>query len=478
MNIKFKFYFYLLFFILLPIIYPFVKEQHQLFFGFIVIYIFLIYKLHKDFLNPLYSLQKWLKDHQNNENQPQEKTTPTTLIKHLNAESQHLYDDMEEIIQKQTKRLANKTASLETLYQITSKLNQTRDINELVTSLLKTLINITNASAGAVRLLDNNNDLYLVSSLGFTDENGLEANIAAADCLCGDIALDSNPFVQFSIHTCRKCIGFKGKEKANIGTIFIPIRFQEKTLGIFNLFFDKNPILDKHIRSLLQTIANHIAIVLDKAKFELEQQRINLSQERLSISHEIHDSLAQTLVSLNLQTTVLKNLIKNKKSKESITTTNEIQESIKQANTELRNLMKKFREGLDPRGLVYSLENLLNQFKKETHINVFFQQKGKLQIKQEMEIQIFSIVQETLANIKKHANAKNVRLLLSSNDDENHLLIEDDGVGINTTHKKQRTNVKTGKHIGLKIMQERATNINAKLTVESDNEGTQVSLFF
>lgn len=458
--------------------YPLEKDQYQLFIGLIFIYIFLIYKLHKNFLNPLYSLQKWLEDHREDPQKNLKKTHTSNLIKHLNQESQYLYDDMEKIIHKQTQRLANKTASLETLYQITSKLSQTRDINELVTSLLKTLINITSASAGAVRLLDNNDVLYLISSLGFTDDEGLEENIAAADCLCGDISLDSNPFVQFSIHTCHKCIGFKGKEKANIGTIFIPIRFQEKTLGIFNLFFDKNPILDKNIRSLLQTIANHIAIVLDKAQFESEQQRINLTQERLSISHEIHDSLAQTLVSLNLQTTVLKNLIKNKKNKESIATSNEIQESIKQANTELRNLMKKFREGLDPKGLVYSLENLLNQFAKDTNINIFFKQKGKLHIKQEIEIQIFSIAQETLINIKKHANAKNVRLLLTSKDKKNHLLIEDDGIGIKKTHNTQANNSKTGNHIGLRIMQERATNINAKLTVDSDNEGTQVSLFF
>lgn len=458
--------------------YPLEKDQYQLFIGLIFIYIFLIYKLHKNFLNPLYSLQKWLEDHREDPQKNLKKTHTSNLIKHLNQESQYLYDDMEKIIHKQTQRLANKTASLETLYQITSKLSQTRDINELVTSLLKTLINITSASAGAVRLLDNNDVLYLISSLGFTDDEGLEENIAAADCLCGDISLDSNPFVQFSIHTCHKCIGFKGKEKANIGTIFIPIRFQEKTLGIFNLFFDKNPILDKNIRSLLQTIANHIAIVLDKAQFESEQQRINLTQERLSISHEIHDSLAQTLVSLNLQTTVLKNLIKNKKNKESIATSNEIQESIKQANTELRNLMKKFREGLDPKGLVYSLENLLNQFAKDTNINIFFKQKGKLHIKQEIEIQIFSIAQETLINIKKHANAKNVRLLLTSKDKNNHLLIEDDGIGIKKTHNTQANNSKTGNHIGLRIMQERATNINAKLTVDSDNEGTQVSLFF
>jgi two-component system nitrate/nitrite sensor histidine kinase NarX len=473
MNIKFKFYFYLLAFLLLSLTYPLVNEQNNLLVGLIFIYIFLIYQLHKDFLNPLYSLQKWLADHKEN---PQ-KTNTSSLINDLNEESQHLYDDMEQVIQKQIQQLAIKTTSLETLYQITSELNKTRDINELVTSLLKTLINITNSCAGTVRLLDNNDDLYLVTSLGLIDKNGQEETIAAADCLCGDIALDSKPFVQFSIHTCHKCIGFKGQEKANIGTIFIPIRFQEKTLGIFNLFFDKNPVLDKNIRALLQTIANHIAIVLDKTKFEIEQQRINLTQERLSISHEIHDSLAQTLVSLNLQTTVLKKLIKTNKNKESITTTNEIEESIKQANEELRNLMKKFREGLDPRGLIYSLENLLNQFKKDTNINIFFQQKGNLHIKQEMEIQIFSIVQETLTNIKKHANAKNVRLLLSSNDKGNYLLIEDDGIGINKTHKKAK-NSKTGNHIGLKIMQERATNINAKLTVESDNEGTQVSLSF
>ncbi|SFV65806.1 Two component sensor histidine kinase [hydrothermal vent metagenome] len=445
----------------------------------ISLYPIFFFIIRKDFLKPITNLRKWAKNYQQThpENDIPKQTSLFSpvidAITSLNDENQIIYDNMEEIVQKQIQRLSNKTSSLEVLYQITSLLNKTNNIDDLITSLLKTIINITNANAGCVRLLNNNGELYIINSLGDIDTKTQQQTILTSDCICGDIATANEPFVQFSIHTCAKCVGEKCVNNSDIGSIFLPIRYQNKTLGIFNLFFNVEPILDENMRALLNSIVNHIAIALDKSRLDTEQQRTNLIQERISLSHEIHDSLAQTIVSLNLQISTLINFIKNKQQDNTLKKTDEIQNTIKQINDELRSLMYNFREGLDKDGLIPSIQNLVNNFKQETKINVFFQAKVYLQISPKVELQIFRIIQEALTNIKKHANAKNVRILFSKINHKNHLLIEDDGIGI-----KQKNKSKTAKHIGLKVMKERAVKINAEFTIESDNEGTRILLIF
>jgi len=79
---------------------------------------------------------------------------------------------------------------------------------------------------------------------------------------------------------------------------------------VFNLFFDTEPSLAFDERALLESIADNIAIALDKARLDEETKRMALSQERLFLSQEIHDSLAQTIYSLKLQVTVLDDMLK------------------------------------------------------------------------------------------------------------------------------------------------------------------------
>ena len=89
--------------------------------------------------------------------------------------------------------------------------------------------------------------------------------------------------------------------------------------------------------------------------------------------------------------------------------------------------------------------------------------------------QVIRIVQEALANVKKHADASILRLLLRVSDQNDYyLLIEDDGHGF-----EGGVRGKAGEHVGLKVMRERAEYINAKLSVESEpGEGTRLELSF
>ena len=137
--------------------------------------------------------------------------------------------------------------------------------------------------------------------------------------------------------------------------------------------------------------------------------------------------------------------------------------------------MCNFRVPLDPKGIEVSLENLVNRFKSEEGIATFLQIKGKIKVDPEVEMQIMRITQEALSNIRKHAGARNVRILLTAKPNC-QLLIEDDGIGF---VKDQGASEIMGNNIGMNIMKERAQRIGAKIEVESEvDEGTRITVNF
>jgi two-component system nitrate/nitrite sensor histidine kinase NarX len=244
---------------------------------------------------------------------------------------------------------------------------------------------------------------------------------------------------------------------------------------VFNLFFDTEPSLAFDERALLESIADNIAIALDKARLDEESKRMALSQERLFLSQEIHDSLAQTIYSLKLQVTVLDDMLKQGAKDEASDKVASLQFNITQANQELRELMCNFRVPLDPKGIEVSLENLANRFKAEEGVATYLHIKGKLNFPPETEMQIMRITQEALSNIRKHAKARNVRILLSA-EPNFQLLIEDDGIGFK---KDQFDTEVMGNNIGMNIMKERASRMGASIEIESEiDEGTRVIVSF
>ena len=130
------------------------------------------------------------------------------------------------------------------------------------------------------------------------------------------------------------------------------------------------------------------------------------------------------------------------------------------------------------RGGAREFERAVARFREETGIHILLQSECQHpDIPANMEMNVFRIVQEALTNIKKHANATIVRLLLQCNDNgEYRILIENDGKGFD---KNEIQREEPGQHLGLTIMQERAQHIGGELRIESEpDEGTRVELSF
>jgi two-component system nitrate/nitrite sensor histidine kinase NarX len=299
MNIKRKFYLYLL--ATIGLAFPLAESIHltyssgeSIFVIFLItiiaFYYYLYIRIRKDFLAPFSDLQRWVKDYKQNQNARLKDRDDSSFnsvaqaINHLIDENQNLYDDMETILKKQIDRLSKKTASLETLYEVSSKINKLKSIDEIYKHFLDIFIKMTGASSGAVRIFNKLNQLELQTSFGSKNKAGLEKVIDPHQCFCGEIANSTSAQVQFSVKRCVRCIGTKASDKATVGTIVVPLSYREVNLGIFLLFFDSEPSLPYDERALIQSMADNIAIAIDKARVDDESKRMSLTQQRLLLS--------------------------------------------------------------------------------------------------------------------------------------------------------------------------------------------------
>jgi two-component system nitrate/nitrite sensor histidine kinase NarX len=179
------------------------------------------------------------------------------------------------------------------------------------------------------------------------------------------------------------------------------------------------------------------------------------------------------LASLRFRVSLLSQTLSQGDQQNAIQEVVQLKNGLDEANTELRELLAHFRIHMDERGLLPATENLVERFKKESDIAVFFQTDcSQVKLPPLVEVQVLHIIQESLTNIRKHSKAENVRILLRCDEDDRyHVLIEDDGVGIAST----TMNGQPGEHVGLSIMQERARRIGGELVIESEpGEGTRV----
>ena len=266
----------------------------------------------------------------------------------------------------------------------------------------------------------------------------------------------------------------------------------------------------------LKTLCTNLNIVsemfenqLNKTNVQLEQfskykedknkeaNRLAIMEERVFIASELHDSLAQTLASLRLQVRVLDESLQgiiymknNRKFKTSELYTDKritdeletLDESIELANTEIRQLIGHFRSPPVVDNIVSEISNLVENFKLENKdIKIFFQNKIPIiKLNKNDELHIKRITQEALINVKKHSQAKIVRVLLMSYETGKYsLIIEDDGIGIAKSCFIGHDIEDTGEHVGLGIMRDRAQQIGGHLVIESEpGEGVRVILSF
>src|SRR5664279_319547 len=144
---------------------------------------------------------------------------------------------------------------------------------------------------------------------------------------------------------------------------------------------------------------------------------------------------------------------------------------------ELRSIARGLRPSiLDDLGLVASINQMLTEAAERQQFEGTFAVSGSARrLSPTVELAIFRIAQEALSNLERHAAAERVAVALEFESGGLRLLVNDDGVGFDTSNHSTGG---LGQGLGLSGMNERAHLIGSRLVVRSgDGRGTTVEIW-
>ena len=360
-----------------------------------------------------------------------------------------------------------KVPALLVLSEIASSLSTDATLDELVSRYLSTMVRVAGALAGTVRLLTpDGRQLRLVSSIGLPPEMVERERLVARDCgVCGESIDAARATWSGEPRVCR---GMNpGAFVPGCGEVVaVPLQHRGEMHGVYNLFLAHGRRLSDDVRLLFGAISEHLGVALENAQLARENTRATLVNERQLLANEVHDSVAQTLAYTRMRAAALREAQKNGEPALAERYLAEMEDAIEAAYGELRELIGRFRQPMDPRGLVAALQAALDAFAKRSSASVSFEVHGpEPELGAEEEMHAFHIVQEALANVQKHARANTVRLSLELAAGICRVCVEDDGAGFAPGAGDRY------EHFGLAIMRERAKRLGGELRIESPPHG-------
>ncbi|WP_313805428.1 ATP-binding protein [Flavobacterium sp.] len=202
-----------------------------------------------------------------------------------------------------------------------------------------------------------------------------------------------------------------------------------------------------------------------------QQQKLEEGKqfEKKRISRELHDGIMGKLTAIRLNLFVLQKRDDPETIAKCVTHVNEIQEIEK----EIRKIAHDLNNNMfsNQSDFTVMVDNLVENIKEHSTIDfqIFTDESiDWLSVNNNVKMQVYRILQESLQNIEKYAQAQKVSISMLKEDNSLAIKVTDDGIGFSG---------KTKGGIGLKNMKERALEIGGILKVKSEpGKGTQISL--
>ena len=226
----------------------------------------------------------------------------------------------------------------------------------------------------------------------------------------------------------------------------------------------------------LDALADYVTPALTNV-FLLGRMRARATaEERARVARELHDGAIQALLGIEMKVEALR---RRCLSSDVNVDLEDIQESLRHEVLALRELMQALRPiPLDTGDqLPDVLSSLVERFRRDTGVPArFVYAGGPVGLPAPTALEVVRIVQEALANVRKHSGARNVLVRLAGSRDGCSLVIEDDGRGLEFEGRLTGDDLDR-RRLGPLIIKERARMAGAQLVIDSSRgTGTRIEL--
>ena len=196
-------------------------------------------------------------------------------------------------------------------------------------------------------------------------------------------------------------------------------------------------------------------------------------EERKRLSREIHDGPAQMLANVIMRSDLIERVFREKGPDEGFMEINSFKKMVRSALYEVRRIIYDLRPmALDDLGLIPTLRKYLQTIEEyHNHSKIDFVNVGvERRLPTKYEVALFRMIQESVQNALKHANACEIKVKLEMTKAAINVWIKDNGVGFDVQQKKQDS-------FGMIGMRERVDLLDGEISFDSKiGKGTTVHI--
>jgi signal transduction histidine kinase len=354
---------------------------------------------------------------------------------------------------------------------ITSELS----LDAVLKTLIKIAAELTGARYSALGVIDRDGHaLERFVTFGIGDaERAAIGDLPRGRGILGVLIEDARPLRLDDLMRDPRAVGFPPNHPPMRSFLGVPVMTRGVAFG--NLYLaEKQPdgSFTDEDEEIVTLLAAQAAVAIENAgsvqRDALRRAVQAQEAERKRLARELHDETGQALTSILLGLGSLEDSLEDDTARAAVKNVRDLVvstlQSVRQLAVELRPKV------LDDFGLVPALERLTETLVEQSDLEIEFLSRIDDRLPEEVETALYRIVQEALTNVVKHANARQVSIVLARNDRVVTALIEDDGRGFDPAATREGG-------FGLEGMRERVALLGGTLKVESrKNAGTTLKV--
>ncbi|MFQ5767576.1 MAG: GAF domain-containing protein [Acidobacteriota bacterium] len=383
------------------------------------------------------------------------------------------------VVQQNEEAIVRRNKELAALNAVGAVVNESLELEEVLNRALEKVLEVTGAHSAEIFLgEEGTGDLVLHAFSGLHGEAFREiVRFRLNEGFPGLIAQTREPIV---VHDLARDPRFLRKRVTEAGFrcfAGVPLMSKGKIVGVMGIAcLEANRITVEDV-NLLGVLGHQIGLAIENARLYAQLREMTMLEERQRIAREMHDGLAQELGYFYLKLGELEEGIFTRplpRLRKELTWLKSVVEAayreVRQAIFGLKMMVSR------DLGLIPTLVEYLHDFSAQTGIAVELKNLDEraTRLSPHAEVQLIRIIQEALANVRKHARAKRAWVIFEMAEEEAKITVRDDGSGF-----QEREASSDRSSFGLQTMRERAESVGGTIEIKSSRkQGTEVIVRF
>jgi DNA-binding NarL/FixJ family response regulator/signal transduction histidine kinase len=378
---------------------------------------------------------------------------------------------------RQNQELNAALQQLDALREVVESISSELDLETLLARVVASAVSLLDVYAGAISLVGTDLDaprrLVVTHNLEAVDLD--TRGVPARAGLMGEVIARRGPVILERYDQLADPLPDSALHRL-APWIAVPIWWQGEIIGTFGIAAnDADRRFGERDVELLSLFAKHVAVAIENARLYAASRGLGVAEERNRLAREIHDTLAQSLLTLTFQLRAARGLIDSEPEHatgELLSAEANARSALEEARRSVWNLGPA---ALETGSLVEALQGETEPRRAGMPCRLIVSGAPR-PLTADVQLALLRVTQEAIANARKHARCTRVEVRLEFREDAVTLAIADDGQGFDPAAIGRDPTPSGG--FGLSSMAERLKHLGGKLDIDSglgNGAGTTVA---